>query len=87
MPAGTHPGAAVQVFAHDIYRVSVTPEGAGWAAGLQNELVAIPAGQDATVPVFIGREAAGAASGNVTIRIVSESDPTKFAIVTTAVRR
>jgi M6 family metalloprotease-like protein len=77
----THPGAAVTVT--DIYRVTTTVDGAGWAAHLSNALVAVKAGNSGTVPVHVRRSAGAAASGRVTVTVVSESDPTKKAVVTT----
>ena len=47
-----HPGAPVSAFASDIYRMTVSVEGAGWDADVQNALVAVKAGESARVPVF-----------------------------------
>ncbi|OFW07082.1 MAG: hypothetical protein A3H96_13765 [Acidobacteria bacterium RIFCSPLOWO2_02_FULL_67_36] len=82
-----HPGAAVAAFASDIYRVSVSLEGSGWEAGVQNALVAIQAGASARVPVFVRRASGRAASARVTVTVVSESDPAKRALSVTEVRQ
>ncbi|HSG02077.1 MAG TPA: hypothetical protein VLA20_13135, partial [Vicinamibacterales bacterium] len=71
-----HPGAPAMAFAHDIYRVSVAVEGEGWVADVQNALVAIRAGQSASVPVF-ARTSNPAAMARVTVTAVSESDASK----------
>jgi hypothetical protein len=47
-----HPGAPASAFASDIYRMTVSVEGAGWDADVQNALVAVKAGESARVPVF-----------------------------------
>jgi len=79
--AGT--GAA---FASDIYRVSVTVEGTGWLADLQSAVVAVKAGESVEVPVFVRHARGAAASATVTIKAVSESDPTKTSSATTTVK-
>jgi M6 family metalloprotease-like protein len=85
-PATAHPGAPAAAFDRDLYRVSVAVEGDGWTAQLQNALVAIRAGASATVPVFLDRRAGSAASGRVTVAVVSESDPTRRATAVTSVK-
>ena len=80
-----HPGAPASAFASDIYRVSVSVDGAGWEAGVQNALVAVPAGESARVPVF-ARRVSGAVSARVTVTITSECDPTKRAVAVTEVQ-
>ena len=83
----TGQGAALATaFAGDIYRVSVSVEGAGWEADVQNALVAVKAGESARVPVFARRASGNAASARVSVTIVSESDPTKRATAVTAVK-
>ena len=77
---------APPAFASDIYRVSVSVDGAGWEADVQNALVAIKAGESARVPVFARRASGNAASARVTVTIVSESDPTKRATTVTTVK-
>ena len=81
-----HPGAQASAFASDIYRVSVSVDGAGWEAGVQNALVAIPAGESAGVPVFAHRVSGAAASARVTVTIISESEPTTRAVAVIEVR-
>ena len=82
-----HSNAPAAAFTSDVYRVSTSVEGAGWTAELQNALVAIPSAAAATVPVFIGRASSAKAPARVTVTIVSESDPSKRATVTTTLTR
>jgi hypothetical protein len=84
---GGHTRAPAELFASDIYRVSVAVEGAGWQADVQNALVAVGAGESARVPVLVRRTAGTTASSRVTVTVISESDPTKRATSTTAVSR
>jgi M6 family metalloprotease-like protein len=75
----TGEGAAEPAYlANDIYRLSVTAEGG--AAQLTNALVAAPFGGSAIVPVY-------ATAGKVTLKAVSESDPSKTATATCSVKR
>lgn len=84
--SAAQPGVAASAFASDIYRASVAVDGAGWDVSLQNALVAVKAGESATVPVFARRQSASAAPARVTITIVSESDSTKRATTVTTVK-
>jgi hypothetical protein len=79
-----HPGAPADVFGSDIFRVSASVEGAGVVANVQSALVAIGQGKSATVPVFVRRTDTRAAPGRVIVTIVSESDPSKRATVSSA---
>ncbi len=63
----------------DIYRLSVSADGNGWSADLQNTLAAVKFGGEQSVPVFVSRRSGGASSGTVTLKAVSESDPSKAA--------
>jgi M6 family metalloprotease-like protein len=86
--AALHPQDASAFLAGDIYRLSVSVDGRGWAAALRNALVAARFGESVRVPVSVTRSASGAAStGRVALTAVSESDPSKKATVTTIVRR
>jgi M6 family metalloprotease-like protein len=82
-----HIRAPVDVFASDIYRVSVSVEGAGWDVAVQNALLAVKAGEPAQVPVFARATPATAAPARVTVTVASESDPTRRATTVTTVRR
>jgi len=84
-PPGGHPGAPAAVFASDVYRVSVSVDGRGATADLQNVLVAVANSGTANVPVLVDRTGPLAAA-RVTATVVSESDPSKRAVASIAVR-
>lgn len=71
----------------DVYRLSVSVDGRGWIARLLNGLAAMEAGKSRPVAVYVTRESGAAATANVTLRAVSESDPSKTATATVAVLR
>jgi len=71
-------GAAAH-FSADVYRLSVSVDGQGWTAGLQNALAAVKAGASKPITVFVSRAAGAAKSATVTLRATSESDPSKSA--------
>ena len=81
MPAGTHPQDAAAYLGSDVYRLSTTATGTGWAAYLKNALATAKFGESVSVPVYIEK---GTGNGTVTLNAVSESDPSKTA---TAVAR
>jgi hypothetical protein len=83
MKPGVHPQDASPYLASDIYRVTVTAEGRGWAADVPNALIAVKAGESARIPVHVTR---GSGSGKVTLVAVSESDPKQRSDVTYDVR-
>jgi len=82
VPDGTNP-----VFGSDIYRLSVSVEGKGWAAKLPNALAAVKAGASGKAIVYVAHEAGAVASAKVILKAVSESDPTKTAVATAMVSR
>ncbi|MBN2183504.1 MAG: hypothetical protein JW715_16460 [Sedimentisphaerales bacterium] len=70
----------------DIYRLSVSVEGRGWSGQLLNALAAVEFGESQPVSVFVNRRSGGADSAIVTLKAVSESDPTKTATATFTVK-
>jgi M6 family metalloprotease-like protein len=74
-------------FGADVFRLSVSVEGQGWTAGLQNALAAVRAGASKPVTVFISRAAGASKSATVTLRATSESDPSKSATAAIKVSR
>ncbi len=82
-----HPRRRDAVFNADVYRLSATIDGEGWSADLVNEFAALPFGESTDVPVYIRRSSSAAESATVTLRAVSESDPSRVAVSTYAVRR
>jgi hypothetical protein len=85
-PAAHFAGSGAYLNA-DVYRLSVTVEGKGWTARLLNALAAVESGGSRTAKVFVSHEAASSPSAKVTLRAVSESDPTKAATATVSVSK
>lgn len=85
--ATLHPEDASRYLDSDIYRISVSVQGSGWAAQLQNALAAVPFGGKQAVPVFLSRTPTAAESATVTVRAASESDPTKKVVTTYVVAK
>jgi hypothetical protein len=71
----------------DVYRLSVTVEGKGWTARLLNALAAVEFGKSRTVTVYASFEAASSPMAKVTLRAVSESDPSKVSTDTVSVSK
>ncbi len=66
-------------FGSDVFRLSVTVEGKGWDARLLNALAAVKAGGSQPVTVFVSRDDGASKTATVTLKAVSESDPSKTA--------
>jgi len=80
-----HPGAH---FDSDVYRLSVSVEGKGWAARLLTGLAAVKAGASRPVTVYVSRgDAESAKSATIILRATSESDPSKTAMAAVKVSR
>jgi len=77
-----HPQDVTAYLNNDIYRLAVSVDGQGWSAQLQNALAALKFGDSKTVPVYVTRVPGSAASAEVTLKAVSESDPTKTTTAT-----
>lgn len=77
--AGAGSGSPGGSFDSDVYRLSASVKGNGWTVRLLNELAAVTAGRSQSVGVYVSRDPKGAKSATVTLRAVSESDPTKSA--------
>jgi M6 family metalloprotease-like protein len=71
---------------NDIYRLSATAAEQGWSAELPNALAAVTSGDSLPVTVHVSRPGRGNATGNVTLKAVSESDSSKSATATCSVR-
>lgn len=74
-----HPQNTADYLNSDIYRLSVTVYGRGWSAKLRNELSAVRFGDSIAVPIRVMRIPTSAPAATVTLKAVSESDPTKIA--------
>jgi len=86
-PADAHPRDESAFLDADVYRVTATVEGTGWAADLQNTLAALKFGAAQQVPVFVRHTGSAAESALITVTATSESDPTKVAVVTLTVNK
>jgi M6 family metalloprotease-like protein len=81
------PDGAASPFNSDIYRLSATVEGKGWTVQLQNALAAVESGASRPVTVHVSAGEGSVPSATVTLRAVSESDPTKSATATVKISR
>jgi hypothetical protein len=82
---GIHPADANAFLKSDLYRLSATVQGKGWTVQLLNGLAAVEFGGSRQVTVYVSNEAGSAASARVTLRAVSEGDPTKSASATATI--
>jgi hypothetical protein len=87
IPDGVHPRRRDEAFASDVYRVSATIEGQGWSVDLPYPLAAVRAGQVNDAYAFTRQTNTAAREARLTIRAVSESDPSKIATATLTLRR
>jgi hypothetical protein len=71
---------------YDVYRLSVSAAGKGWTARLLNALAAVESGASQPVAVYVSREDGGEPEATVTLRAVSEGDPSKTATASLKVR-
>ena len=76
-----HPQDINQYLNSDIYRLSVSIKGKGWKVQLLNELTDVEFGNDKKVPVYIANNPDSDPTAVVTLNAVSESDPTKNAVI------
>ena len=70
----------------DIYRLSVSVDGAGRSARTQRALAAVEFGDSAVIPVYVSKEGADTAPATVTLKATSESDPKQSATATCLAR-
>ena len=77
--AALHPQDATTFLSYDIYRLSVSSDGDANSAQLQNELAAVKFGDSQPVEVFVRLRPRQGAEATVTLKAISESDPTKTA--------
>lgn len=82
-----HTASAGAYLNSDVYRLSVTVEGKGWSARLLNALAAVEFGRSRAVTVSAFHEAASSPTARVTLRAVSESDPSKVATAAVSVSK
>jgi len=82
-----HPSDAKAYLNSDVYRLSVSVKGKWWSARLLNALAAVEFGMSKTVVVYAGCEDRSSPQATLTLRAVSESDPSKTAIANIQVSR
>ncbi len=82
-----HPADASAYLKSDVYRLSASVEGKGWAVQLLNGFAAVEIGASRQVAVYVSQQAGSSPSAKVTLKAVSESDPTKSATATATIAR
>jgi M6 family metalloprotease-like protein len=82
-----HPRRRDAAFDFDVYRLSATVSGSGWTAELANEFAAVSFGASTEVPVYLRRTNPASGPATVTVRAISESDPSKVATSTFQITR
>jgi hypothetical protein len=85
--AEAHPQDARAFLGSDVYRLSVSVEGQGWSARILNGLAAVGPGRSQPITVHVSLAEGAAPSATVTLRAVSESDPSKVATAAVTVSR
>lgn len=76
-PAGTHPEDVSRYLDSDVYRVSASVEGSGWAVSVPNQLATAEFGGQVQVPVYARLTGSGPRQVQVSMTATSESDPSK----------
>ena len=82
-----HPSGGDTFLNFDVYRLSVSVEGKGWSTRLLNGLAAVKTGGAKSVTAYVTAETGSAASAKLTVKAISESDPTKSATATVSVAK
>ena len=87
LPDSIHPRHRDSAFDSDVYRLTAAIEGKGWSADLDNRFAAVRAGTTWPISVQVRHDDGAAGSAKLTLRAVSESDPSKVATASLTVRR
>lgn len=82
-----HPEDATAYLNSDVYRLSVSIEGEGWSAQLLNALAAVESGKSQQITVYVSPSDESAPSASLTLRAISESDPSITATATLQISR
>jgi hypothetical protein len=82
-----HPMDARPHLDADVYRLPATVAGRGWTVELPNALAAVDVGSAKSLVAAVAAGAGSARTATVTLRAVSESDPTKSATASVTVTR
>jgi len=83
-PSGASAAASLN---YDVYRFSVSVDGKGWRAQFLNALAAVKFGGTQQATVYVSQEDGSSPSAKVTLRALSESDPSKVAEATITVSK
>jgi M6 family metalloprotease-like protein len=87
VPDNIHPRRRDSAFESDVYRLSATVDGTGWSVDIDNAFAVVEAGMSALASVQARHTTTASSTAKVTLRAVSESDPTKVATASMTVRR
>lgn len=82
-----HPSEASAFLDSDVYRLTAAVDGKGWAVQLLNGLAVVKAGAALPVTVFASAAEESSRTAAVTLRAVSESDPSKSAAAVVRISR
>ena len=83
--SAAHPSGEGTYLNSDVYRLAVSVDGRGWTARILNGLAAVGSGKSRPITVYVTPDAGSSASAKVTLKAVSESDPTKTAAAAVSV--
>ena len=85
--ASLHPMDAGPFLNADLYRISASVEGRGWTVELPNALAVADFGKARSLKAYVAAGEGSAKTATVTIKAVSESDPTKSVTASIQVTR
>jgi len=81
-----HKNADEGALNHDIFRLSAEVSGNGWDAQLLNALASLKPGESQQIPVFVSYDNNSSRRATVTLRVQSESDPSKTTVSSYTIR-
>lgn len=81
-----HKNADEGALSHDIFRLSAEVSGNGWDAQLLNALASLKPGESQQIPVFVSYDNNSSRRATVTLRVQSESDPSKTTVSSYTIR-
>lgn len=85
--AALHSAGAAASLNSDIFRLSAEVEGKGWTFQLLNSLAVVEPGKSKPITVYVSAAPASSPTAKVTLRAVSESDPSKVATASIALSK
>jgi M6 family metalloprotease-like protein len=87
LPDSIHPRWRQPAFESDVYRLTATVDGNGWSVDTDYNFSAVPAGSSRPFRVAARHTNSASPTAKITLRAVSESDPTKVATASVTLRR